>query len=226
MTRLVRLRALPVLRLRAHLPADRDRSWVRTASRPPAAPYVELSELAAAGEPTMTDDARRPSRPGGPRHRGVRSRRHVVRRGGRRLRQDDRPRQPVCALVERGVDVRHIAAITFTEKAAAELARPGAQRALARAQHHAVGTPRWRLLGDAPISTLHSFARRLLTEHGVAVGVPPRFEVLDTVGEAIYLEERWRALASRAVRLGGPARAVVATSRRAGAEAEATSARS
>ena len=32
------------------------------------------------------------------------------------------------------------------------------------------------LLGDAPMSTLHAFARRLLTQHGLVVGVPPRFE--------------------------------------------------
>ena len=46
------------------------------------------------------------------------------------------------------------------------------------------------------MSTLHAFARRLLTQHGLAVGVPPRFEVRDEVGEAIYLEENWRELAA------------------------------
>ena len=45
------------------------------------------------------------------------------------------------------------------------------------------------VLGEAPMSTLHAFARRLLTQHGLAVGVPPRFEVRDEVGEAIYLED-------------------------------------
>ncbi len=62
------------------------------------------------------------------------------------------------------------------------------------------------------MSTLHAFARRLLTEHGVAVGVPPHFEVLDTVAEAIYLEERWRELAVDLFDEDGPLAAVMTRS--------------
>ena len=102
----------------------------------------------------------------------------------------------VCALVESGVDLTKIAAITFTEKAAAEL-RVRVREELRRRPPSPLIERALASLGDAPMSTLHSFARRILTEHGLAVGVPPRFELLDEVGEAIYLENQWRHLASR-----------------------------
>ena len=101
----------------------------------------------------------------------------------------------VCALVEAGIDVRKIAAITFTEKAAAEL-RVRVRDELER-RGTAAGAAALAVLGEAPMSTLHAFARRLLTQHGLSVGVPPRFEVLDEVGEAIHLEQKWRELAAR-----------------------------
>ncbi len=101
----------------------------------------------------------------------------------------------VCALVESGIDVRRIAAITFTEKAAAEL-RVRVREEL-EGRRTPAGDAALAVLGEAPMSTLHAFARRLLTQHGLAVGVPPRFEVLDEVGEAIHLEQRWRELAAR-----------------------------
>ena len=101
----------------------------------------------------------------------------------------------VCALVESGIDVRKIAAITFTEKAAAEL-RSRVREVLTSRETEA-GDAALAVLGEAPMSTLHAFARRLLTQHGLAVGVPPRFEVRDEVGEAIYLEENWRELAAK-----------------------------
>ena len=50
----------------------------------------------------------------------------------------------------------------------------------------------------------------MLTEHGLAIAMPPRFEVLDEVGEAIYLEDRWRSLATRLFDPTGPLSDVVA----------------
>ena len=114
----------------------------------------------------------------------------------------------VCALIESGVDVRAIAAITFTEKAASEL-RVRVREKLASQPPTAVVDDALATLGDAPMSTLHAFARRLLTEHGVAVGVPPHFEVLDTVEEAIYLEQQWRRLAGELFDEDGPLATVV-----------------
>ena len=125
----------------------------------------------------------------------------------------------VCALVESGVDVRHIAAITFTEKAASELRVRVRKQLLAQPQTAAVAAALAEL-GDAPMSTLHSFARRLLTEHGVAVGVPPHFEVLDTVAEAIYLEERWRELAVDLFDEEGPLAAVMTRAAELGLKAK------
>ena len=115
----------------------------------------------------------------------------------------------VCALVDAGTDINQIAAITFTEKAAAEL-RDRVRTELTGRPSTTLSERALATLGDAPISTLHSFARRLLTEHGLAVGVPPRFEVLDQVGEAIYLEAQWRALATLLFDPEGPLSEVVA----------------
>ena len=69
------------------------------------------------------------------------------------------------ALVESGVAADNIAAITFTEKAAAELV----DRIRSELQQRAEANPRCReglrVLDSAAIGTLHSFAQRILSEH-------------------------------------------------------------
>ncbi len=101
----------------------------------------------------------------------------------------------VTTLVLRdGVRLANIAAVTFTEKAGAEL------RDRLRAEFEAV----WRSdplaeqalddLDAAAIGTLHSFAQRLLTEHPIEAGLPPIIEVLDEVGSSVAFEERWSEL--------------------------------
>ncbi|HEX7095063.1 MAG TPA: UvrD-helicase domain-containing protein, partial [Acidimicrobiales bacterium] len=108
------------------------------------------------------------------------------------------------ALVERivnlvtrdGVDMRSIAAITFTEAAAAELRhrvrveleRASEQDAASRAERARVALGH---VDSAAISTLHSFAQRLLSEHPVEVGIPPKVEVLDEVQSSLAFEARW-----------------------------------
>jgi len=104
----------------------------------------------------------------------------------------------VLALVTGGeVELRRIAAITFTEKAGAELRdriRAALEKAAEADPHGDVGT-RCRLaleqLDGAAIGTLHAFAQRLLTEHPVEAGLPPRVEVLDEVSSSVAFEARW-----------------------------------
>ena len=104
----------------------------------------------------------------------------------------------VLALVETGAaELGQIAAITFTEKAATEL-RDRVRAELERALGTDLGTEateRYRLalgqLDGAAIGTLHSFAQRILSEHPIEAGLPPRVEVVDEVSSAVAFERRW-----------------------------------
>ena len=103
-----------------------------------------------------------------------------------------------------------LAAITFTEKAAAEL-RDRVRRRLddelvaARGEGAGPGDPTVadrcaRALADldsAAIGTLHSFAQRLLTEHPIEAGLPPRIDVLDEVASAVAFDDRWSRFVDR-----------------------------
>ena len=105
----------------------------------------------------------------------------------------------VVALVTSGlVELRSIAAITFTEKAGAEL-RDRVRRELQRREMGS-DTPveeaeRCRLalaqLDGAAIGTLHAFAQRVLSEHPVEAQLPPKVEVLDEVTSAVAFDRRW-----------------------------------
>lgn len=95
----------------------------------------------------------------------------------------------IVALVGSGVAMRHIAAVTFTEKAAAEL-RDRLRGALADAGHDAA----LEELDGAAIGTLHAFARRILSEHAIEAGLPPLIEVLDAVGSRVAADRRWDEL--------------------------------
>ena len=48
-------------------------------------------------------------------------------------------------------------------------------------------------LDGAAIGTLHSFAQRILSEHPIEAGLPPRVEVLDEVSSGVEFERRWSA---------------------------------
>lgn len=77
------------------------------------------------------------------------------------------------ALVEeRQFDPRHILAITFTEKAAANMK-------VKLAEKFAHDDVRLRDLESAWVSTIHGFCMRLLRENAIAAGIDPRFAVLD-----------------------------------------------
>ena len=52
-------------------------------------------------------------------------------------------------------------------------------------------------LDGAAIGTLHAFAQRLLSEHPVEAGLPPRVEVLDEVSSKVAFERRWSGFRDR-----------------------------
>lgn len=103
----------------------------------------------------------------------------------------------VNLVLHHDVRLAEIAAITFTDAAAAELRdriRLELERRLTDADDDATAERCRRALADADlaaISTLHGFAQRILTEHPVAAGVPPRIEILDEVGSELERRARW-----------------------------------
>lgn len=103
----------------------------------------------------------------------------------------------VLHLIDAGVPVDQVVAITFTEKAAAELrarlrAALGAEAALTGRRAEAIAG-----LDGAPIGTLHAFAQRLLVGHPVEAGLPPRIDVLDEIASQAAFAERWDAFRVR-----------------------------
>jgi ATP-dependent helicase/nuclease subunit A len=110
----------------------------------------------------------------------------------------------VVAMVATGwLELRDLAAITFTEAAASELrdriregleaasddrdptvTAPDDQERCRRALHQ---------LDEAALTTLHGFAQRILSDHPLEAGLPPGFEVLDPIRARVELEQRWAA---------------------------------
>ncbi|TMI88475.1 MAG: hypothetical protein E6H00_12435 [Bacillati bacterium ANGP1] len=88
-----------------------------------------------------------------------------------------------------------VVAITFTEKAAAELRVKIRERIESRL--HDVGAARERFrtaledLEIAPISTIHAFAADLLRERPVEAGVDPAFTVADELSASLFRTEAW-----------------------------------
>jgi ATP-dependent helicase/nuclease subunit A len=99
----------------------------------------------------------------------------------------------------RAVPLRHIAAVTFTERAGAEL-RDRLRAAFEKVAGEADDARRARAvealdeLDAAAIGTLHSFARRILTEHPIEAGLPPLIEVLDEVASGVAFDGRYHNL--------------------------------
>ncbi len=106
----------------------------------------------------------------------------------------------LIALVASGrAELRNIAAITFTEAAAAELrdrVRLRLEEAARDASLDAERRERCQAaiaqLDAAAIETLHAFAQRILTDHPLEAGLPPLVEVQDEIRSSIAFEERWR----------------------------------
>ncbi|GAA1347716.1 UvrD-helicase domain-containing protein [Arthrobacter roseus] len=98
----------------------------------------------------------------------------------------------ICAMVASGVELKSIAAITFTEKAAGELR----ERVRRRLEDDAPSPTRdiaLEQLDTAPIGTIHSFAARLISEHPIEAGVPPLITVVDELRSQVAFTRRWEA---------------------------------
>jgi len=110
----------------------------------------------------------------------------------------------VVAMVAAGwLELRELAAITFTEAAAAELRdriRSGLDAA-AQGRDERVTAPEAQercaqavqQVDEAALTTLHGFAQRILAEHPLEAGLPPGFEVMDDIRARVELEQRWAA---------------------------------
>lgn len=112
----------------------------------------------------------------------------------------------VNLVLQAGVSLASIAAITFTEAAASELqsrirARFEQEQADAQNAGNAARADLCRrAISDtdlAAITTLHGFANRILSEFAVAAGLPPQIRVLDEVSSQLAHEDRWQRFVDR-----------------------------
>ncbi len=104
----------------------------------------------------------------------------------------------IIAIVATGrARIDQVVAITFTEAAAGEL-RERVRQALevkvlqATASEAASCRAALTSLDEAPIQTIHAFAKRLLMRHPGDVGLPPVFEVNDQIVARLAFDRRWR----------------------------------
>lgn len=112
------------------------------------------------------------------------------------------------ALLTPGYDPAGLVAITFTEKAAAELSARLRAALEDWAEDHPSDEQAARALerfDQAHVSTIHSFAASLLREMPVEAAVDPAFDVADDVAAGVLFEAVWEEwLAAEADRRDGP----------------------
>lgn len=121
----------------------------------------------------------------------------------------------------RGADPLHpgqVVAVTFTEKAAAELlerAREALEDLLARAKKEKNEALRAHLaacrdeLSGAPVSTIHGYCARLLRAAGERDGVPPGFRMLEQDEADELLDGALRSAAAEVLARGGEGHAAL-----------------
>ena len=105
----------------------------------------------------------------------------------------------VVELVRSGIPMSEIAAITFTEAAAAELRhrlrsslRDASARSTDMFEQQTFGRALEELDGAA-IHTLHAFAQRILRRFPVEASLPPSVEVADEIESVVRFVDRWGA---------------------------------
>ena len=110
----------------------------------------------------------------------------------------------IVSLVEAGVPMESIAAITFTRRAANELGVRIRNELERRSRHStdeasALCTAAIAQLPGASIGTIHGFAQTLLEGWGGIIGLPMVFRVLDTVASEVRLQRSWSAFVESAM---------------------------
>jgi ATP-dependent helicase/nuclease subunit A len=113
------------------------------------------------------------------------------------------------------VELRQVAAVTFTDRAASELRSRVRDQLDELARQSADDEERGRLrqaleqLDGAAIGTLHAFARRVLTSHALDARLPPGFSVMDEVSSGIDFDRRWEAYVGQLLSNDDLARSIV-----------------
>src|SRR5438477_5758506 len=102
-------------------------------------------------------------------------------------------------LLEQHFDPLRIVAVTFTEKAAAEM-RDRIRSALYSRPGQWMKTI--ALLPAAPISTIHGFCASLIREHGFELGIDPSFAILDEQRSLDLARESARDVIRQEIRSG------------------------
>ena len=111
----------------------------------------------------------------------------------------------ICSLVTDAanpVPMRAVAAVTFTEKAAAEM-RDKIRAELSKRAHDKDADVAQRArdaldeLDMAAIGTLHSFASRLLMENPIEAHLPPVISPMDEVASSVRSERWWSQIRTR-----------------------------